>query len=100
MTSRVLNFNQILPVPTAQYSIAAQESLIRAIYNIQQNLQNPGELRGTTLTLTDLPTSDQGLEVGALYRMGSQLFITLANVASPPGIGSTGAVGTVTVAIT
>jgi hypothetical protein len=30
-------------------------------------LQNPGELRGTKITLTDLPTSDEGLEAGALF---------------------------------
>ena len=30
-------------------------------------LQNPGELRGTKITLTDLPTSATGLESGALF---------------------------------
>jgi len=30
-------------------------------------LQNPGELRGTKITLTDLPTSPTDLESGALY---------------------------------
>ena len=29
--------------------------------------RNPGELRGTKITLTDLPTSATGLEAGALY---------------------------------
>ena len=29
--------------------------------------RNPGELRGTKITLTDLPTSATGLETGALY---------------------------------
>jgi hypothetical protein len=100
MTSRLLNFNQILPVTPPQYTPESQEALTRAIYNLQQNLQNPGEMRGTKITLTDLPTSDQGLEVGALYRSGSQVFVALEDVASPPGLLATGSVGSVTIAIT
>ena len=29
--------------------------------------RNPGELRATKITLTDLPTSSSGLEVGSLF---------------------------------
>jgi|TARA_R110000796_G_scaffold65005_1_gene150316 hypothetical protein len=100
MTSRLLNFNQILPVAPLQYTPESQAALTRAIYNLQQNLQNPGEMRGTKVTLTDLPTSDQGLEVGALYRLGNQVFIALGDVVSPPGLFATGSVGSVTIAIT
>ena len=97
--SRAINFLQVLPAPTPQYSPANFEALLRAINTLQQNLQNPGEMRGTQLTLTDLPTSDQGLEGGALYRRGSQVFVTLANEAALAGNNSTGSVGSVTVVI-
>ena len=100
MSSRLLNFNQILPVPTAQYSMQLQEALIRAVYNLQQNIQTPGEQRGTKITLSMLPTVVHGLEVGALYRSGNQVFITLADSVSPPGTSGTGAIGSVTIAIT
>ena len=41
--------------------------LVRSLSQLVTQLQNPGELRGTKITLTDLPTSDTGLEVGALF---------------------------------
>ena len=98
MTSRLLNFNQILPVAPLQYTVESQEALVRAVYTLQQNLQNPGEMRGTKMTLTHLPTSSAGLEVGALYRFGNQIRIVLLDVAVTTG--GTSSVGTVTVAIT
>ena len=51
----------------------------------------------TKITLTALPTSDTGLEAGALYRIGNNVKISLADMAVPdPAIG-TGSVGSVTV---
>ena len=100
MTSRALNFNQILPVAPLQYTVESQEALVRAVYTLQQNLQNPGEMRGTKMTLTHLPTSSAGLEVGALYRFGNQIRIVLLDVAVTTGVLGTSSVGTVTVAIT
>jgi hypothetical protein len=41
--------------------------MVRSLSQLVTQLQNPGELRGTKITLTDLPTSDTGLEVGALF---------------------------------
>jgi hypothetical protein len=41
--------------------------LIRALELFIAQERNPGELRGTKITLTDLPTSATGLESGALY---------------------------------
>ena len=41
--------------------------MVRSLSQLVTQLQNPGELRGTKITLTDLPTSDTGLEIGALF---------------------------------
>ena len=41
--------------------------LVRSIQVFIEQERNPGELRGTKLTLTDLPTSATGLETGSLY---------------------------------
>ena len=41
--------------------------MVRSLSQLVTQLQNPGELRATKITLTDLPTSDTGLEVGALF---------------------------------
>ena len=41
--------------------------MVRSLSQLVVQLQNPGELRGTKITLTDLPTSDINLEVGALF---------------------------------
>ena len=43
------------------------EDLIRALETFISQERNPGELRGTKITLTNLPTSTTGLETGALY---------------------------------
>jgi len=43
------------------------QDLIRALEVFIEQERNPGELRGSRITLTDLPTSATGLETGALY---------------------------------
>ena len=55
------------PLPPEEYDRVYFDELIRALTQIVVQLQNPGELRGTKITLTDLPTSPSGLEAGALY---------------------------------
>jgi hypothetical protein len=43
------------------------QDLLRALEVFMQQERNPGELRGTKITLTSLPTSSTGLESGALW---------------------------------
>ena len=57
-----------------QFSLAPEEydqtyfdGMVRSLTQLVVQLQNPGELRGTKITLTDLPTSASGLESGALF---------------------------------
>ena len=58
------------PLPPEEYDRVYFDELVRSLTQIVVQIQNPGELRGTKITLTDLPTSEVGLEVGALYNDG------------------------------
>jgi|TARA_R100001460_G_scaffold2321_3_gene7610 hypothetical protein len=66
-----MSSNQIapprLPEPPVVYEISYMSDLIRALETFIEQERNPGELRGTRITLTDLPTSATGLETGSLY---------------------------------
>ena len=64
-----------------------------------QQMQNPGDMRGTTLTLTNLQYHDQSLETGALFEHGGYVKITQANIPHPAGTSGTGQVGSVSVTI-
>ena len=56
-----------LPEPPQVIDRRYMEDLVRALQIFITQERNPGELRGTKITLTDLPTSATGLETGALY---------------------------------
>jgi len=56
-----------LPEPPVEYTQQYLADLIRALEIFIAQERTPGEMRGTKLTLTDLPTSASGLETGALY---------------------------------
>ena len=63
------------PLPPSEYERQYFDELIRSLTQLVVQLQNPGELRGTKITLTDLPTSATGLETGALYNDGGTVKI-------------------------
>jgi hypothetical protein len=56
-----------LPEPTIEYSVSYMQDLLRALEIFIEQERTPGELRGTKITLTALPTSTTGLESGALW---------------------------------
>lgn len=56
-----------LPDPPNEYSVEFMADLLRSLEIFIQQERTPGEMRGTKITLTDLPTSATGLETGALY---------------------------------
>ena len=56
-----------LPEPPLDYTREYMADLVRSIQVFIEQERNPGEMRGTKITLTDLPTSATGLETGALY---------------------------------
>lgn len=55
------------PLPPEEYDRQYFDEMVRSLAQFVVQIQNPGELRGTKITLTDLPTSATGLETGALY---------------------------------
>lgn len=66
-----MSSNQIapprLPEAPAEYNQQYMADLLRALETFIEQERNPGEMRGTKITLTQLPTSATGLETGALY---------------------------------
>ena len=59
-----------LPEPPQEYSASYMQDLVRALAIFIEKERNPGQLRGTKITLTNLPTGATGLETGALYNDG------------------------------
>ena len=91
------------PVPPEEYNQEYMAEIMRSFSVYLTQIQNPGEGRNTTLSLTNLQTDDQGLAPGELfeYRDASGMMgfvkIALANTSNLRGIEATGEVGSVTV---
>jgi|TARA_R110002126_G_scaffold15916_1_gene64514 hypothetical protein len=99
MASNVTPFPR-LPSPQGEIDSIYMTDLVRALETFISVVQNPGGSRATDLTLTALQSgNDVGLEVGGLYEVNGFVKITLANVSACSGISATGAIGTVTVAV-
>jgi Tfp pilus assembly protein PilO len=97
MSSRQLT-RAFFPNPPAEYQQDTIAAIQEAYETLIRQLQNPGDERFTTLTLTNLQSgSDQGLEVGAIYEKEGFLKIALANEPNALGVSATGSVGSVTV---
>jgi hypothetical protein len=89
-----------LPTPSGQIDVRYMTDLTRALEYFLAQVQNPGSLRATDITLTDLQAgNDVGLAPGALYQVNGFVKIALADVAACAGSAGTGAIGTVTVAV-
>ena len=56
-----------LPEAADQYDPQYMADLLRALEIFISQERTPGEMRGTKITLTELPTSSSGLETGALF---------------------------------
>ena len=56
-----------LPEAPDQYDPQYMADLLRALKIFISQERTPGEMRGTKITLTELPTSSSGLETGALF---------------------------------
>ncbi len=85
------------PVPPPQYMQNYFAELVRSFSVYLDQIQNPGDIRATELTLTSLQSDDVGLEIGALFKSGG--FVKIVELDSPNLRGSiaTGQVGQVTV---
>ena len=91
------------PVPPEEYSQEYMTEIIRSFSIYLTQMQNPGEGRHTELTLTNLQTDDQGLEIGAIFEyndvsgMMGNLKIVTADKSHTRGNSATSSVGSVTV---
>jgi hypothetical protein len=56
-----------LPEAPEEYTRSYMQDLIRTLEIFIEQERNPGEIRATSVTITDLPTSATGLEAGTLY---------------------------------
>ena len=56
-----------LPEAPEEYTRSYMQDLIRSLEIFIEQERTPGGLRGTSITLTALPTSPTGLESGALW---------------------------------
>ena len=65
--AKVQNPPPRLPEAPQQYDPQYMADLLRALEIFISQERTPGEMRGTKITLTDLPTSSSGLETGALF---------------------------------
>lgn len=96
MSSRRLS-RPYFPIPPSQYDRSYFAEIIRAFSVFLEQVQNPGDIRATELTLTDLQTDDSGLETGALFQQDGFVKIALINKPHVRGLAGTSAVGTITV---
>jgi hypothetical protein len=85
------------PIPPTDYQQQYFSEVIRAFSVFLEQVQNPGDVRATELTLTNLQTDDSGLETGALFQQDGFVKITLLDTPHVRGQQATGAVGDVTV---
>ena len=83
--------------PPGDYNKKYFDNMVNMLNVLMVALRSPGVGRQTTMTLTDLPTNDSGLEPGALFQVGGQVRISVANIAYVQGLAATGGVGTVSV---
>jgi len=91
------------PKAPQEYDRNYMEQVVLSFSLYLEQMQNLGQGRNTRLVLTDLPLSDQGLEVGSLfqYRDASGAFvkITVADQTNLLGLSANGNSGGVTVVI-
>jgi len=85
-----------LPTPTSGYSTEYMNSLVRTLEIFFQREQETGNIRGSTLILTSLPTEVADLRVGDVY-VDEDGFLKVARSEDNFTSALAGAVGSVTV---
>ncbi len=81
------------------YSPQYMDDVVRMLNILTTLIRNPGEGRQTTMVLTDLPTTDYGLEPGSLFQVDGAVRISLQDKPYVVGLSATGGVGTVSVTV-
>ena len=86
-----------LPTTPSEYSPVFMADLVKAIELFIQQERTAGDQRGTKIVLTNMPTSDTGLEAGTLYRIGNSVKISLLDMAVPDPATAIAELGSVSV---
>ena len=95
-----MSFKGGLPVvysAPGDYRREYMDDIIRLLNLFVSQVNNPGNLRGTDLVLTNLPTSGYLLETGSVYNDNGTLKIVLNNVGYAGAVSSAFSIGTITV---
>ena len=98
MSSRRLTLPEF-PLPPDSYDARYLNEVVRAFSVFLQQTQNPGDMRGSTLALTDLQEDDYLLREFDLFERDGFIKIVRLDMPHPRGFGATGAVGSVTVTV-
>jgi hypothetical protein len=96
MSGRRLVLPQFPNAPQ-EYDMRYMVEVVRSFSVFLEQYNNPGDMRGTELTLTNLQQNDAGLEEGALFQQDGIVKITIAYKPHPAGVFATGTAGGVTV---
>lgn len=96
MSGRRLVLPQFPNAPQ-EYDMRYMVEVVRSFSVFLEQYNNPGDMRGTELTLTNLPQNDAGLEEGAIFQQDGILKITIPYKPHPAGVSATGTAGGVTV---
>lgn len=83
--------------PTNEYDRSFLDDMSRKLNLLVTILRSPGEGRNTTIVLTNLQTTDYGLEPGTLFQVDGVVRVSLAYAPYVTGLKATGSIGTVSV---
>lgn len=85
------------PRPPSDYDQRYFQDLARSLEALVVAIRTPGEGRQTTIVLTDLQSTDSGLEPGTIFEVSGALRVSKPNFPHVAGTSATTRVGTVTV---
>ena len=80
-----------------EYSREYMDDIIRMLSFFVSQVNSPGNVRGTDMVLTNLPTSGYLLETGSVYNDDGTLKIVLNNVGYAGAVSGSFNIGTITV---
>mgnify|MGYP003650200225 CR=1 FL=1 len=96
MSSRRLS-RPYFPIPPSGYDQQYFSEIIRSFSVFLEQVQNPGDIRATEVTITNLQSDDSGLAPGALFQHAGVVRVPQSNQPYVRGSLASCSVGTVTV---
>ena len=85
------------PLPPQEYSQNYMSEVVRSFSLFLQQIENPGDSRFTTVTITNQPTNDDGLESGTIYNHDGIARESQLDTSAVAGTSGTMSVGSVAV---